>query len=132
MPALPEIDPVMVLEKVLLPEKVLSLASKVDEAAVMVMSCEPLNETPFMLRAVWRTVAEPALPETVPVRFPVALVKKRFVVEAVVAKRLVVVAAVVVLREIASKIWLAVKVLAVYVLGIVVDEWMKACTRESA
>lgn len=38
VPAFPEIEPVMVFENVLLPEKVLSLARRVDEAAVMVMS----------------------------------------------------------------------------------------------
>ncbi len=69
---------------------------RVPAAAVTVISPEPLKETPLMRRAVCRTVAEPALPETVPVTFPVrlpvAVVKKRFVVEAVVAKKLVVVA----------------------------------------
>lgn len=48
VPALPEIEPVIVLEKTLLPEKVLLLASKVDEAAVIVMSAEPLKATPLM------------------------------------------------------------------------------------
>lgn len=48
--------------KELLPEKVLLLASKVEEAAVIVMSEEPLKEVPLMLRAVWRVVAVPALP----------------------------------------------------------------------
>ena len=37
-------------------------------------------------------MAVPAFPETFPVKFPVPFVKKRFVVEALVAKRFVVVA----------------------------------------
>lgn len=48
VPALPEIEPVMVLEKVLLPPKVLLLARSVEEAAVMVMSAEPLKAVPLM------------------------------------------------------------------------------------
>lgn len=48
VPALPDIEPVMVLEKVLLPEKVLLLARSVEEAAVMVMSAEPLKAVPLM------------------------------------------------------------------------------------
>ncbi len=48
VPALPEIEPVMVFPKVLLPEKVLSLARRVDDAAVMVMSAEPLKAVPLM------------------------------------------------------------------------------------
>lgn len=48
VPALPVIEPVIVLEKTLLPEKVLLLARRVDEAAVMVMSAEPLKATPLM------------------------------------------------------------------------------------
>ena len=67
VPAFPVMEPVMVLEKVLLPEKVLLLASKVEEAAVIVMSPEPLKEVPLMFRAVWRIVAVPAFPEIEPV-----------------------------------------------------------------
>lgn len=48
VPALPVIEPVIVEEKVLLPEKVLLLASKVEEAAVIVMSLEPLKAVPLM------------------------------------------------------------------------------------
>ena len=38
-----------------------------EEAAKMVMSCEPLKATPLMFLVVWRIVAVPALPETEPV-----------------------------------------------------------------
>ena len=62
VPALPVIEPVMVLLKVLLPEKVLLLARSVEEAAVIVMSADPLKEVPLMFRAFWRMVAVPALP----------------------------------------------------------------------
>ena len=44
------------------PENVLLFASSVDEAAVIVMSAEPLNKTLLILREVCRIVAEPALP----------------------------------------------------------------------
>ena len=53
--------------KLLVPENVLLLAKSVEEAAVMVMSAEPLKDTPLIARAVWRVVAVPALPETLPV-----------------------------------------------------------------
>lgn len=85
---MPEIEPVIRDVKVLFPVKLLLLARSVDDAAVMVISAEPLNDTPLMRRGVARTVAELALP----VRFPVAEVKNKFVVDAVVAKKLVVVA----------------------------------------
>jgi hypothetical protein len=62
VPALPVIEPVMVLLNVLVPEKVLLFARSVEEAAVMVMSVEPLNAVPLMLREFWRRVAVPALP----------------------------------------------------------------------
>src|SRR3989344_2593733 len=52
----------MVLENVLAPEKVLSLARSVEEAAVMVMSAVPLKEAPLMVRAVSSAVAVAALP----------------------------------------------------------------------
>ena len=50
--------------KVVLPVKVLLSPSKVDEAALMTMLAEPLKLTPLIVRAVWRTVAVPALPLT--------------------------------------------------------------------
>ncbi len=71
MPALPEIEPVMRLSKVLLPEKVLLLARSVEEAAVIVISAEPLKAVPLMFLEVWRMVAVPALPVTEPVIVPV-------------------------------------------------------------
>ena len=64
--ALPVIEPVIVLENVLAPENVLSLASSVDDAAEMVMSAEPLNEVPLIVRAVCRVVAVEALPASAP------------------------------------------------------------------
>lgn len=67
VPALPDIEPEMVFEKVLLPEKVLLLARRVDEAAVIVMSAEPLKAVPLMFLEVSRMVAVPALPEIEPV-----------------------------------------------------------------
>jgi hypothetical protein len=48
VPALPLIEPVMVFPNVLLPEKVLSLARRVEEAAVMVMSADPLKAVPLI------------------------------------------------------------------------------------
>ncbi len=60
----------MVLSKVLLPEKVLLLARRVEEAAVIVMSAEPLKAVPLMFLEVWRTVAVPALPVIEPVMVP--------------------------------------------------------------
>jgi hypothetical protein len=59
--------PVIVLEKVFEPEKVFELAKSVDDAAVIVMSCEPLKAVPFIFLDVWRMVAVPALPDTEPV-----------------------------------------------------------------
>ena len=53
--------------KVWRPVQLLVSASSVEDAALMVMLDEPLNETPLMVRAVWRIVAVPALPETDPV-----------------------------------------------------------------
>ena len=52
VPALPEIDPVIGLEKVLFPEKVFEFASNVDEAAVTVIFAVPSNDVPFIVRAV--------------------------------------------------------------------------------
>ena len=49
------------------PEKVLLFARRVEEAAVIVMSPEPLKEVPLMFLAVWRIVALPAFPLTAPV-----------------------------------------------------------------
>src|SRR3989344_14452 len=51
----------VVEEKVLAPLHVFSFASGVEEAAVMVMSAEPLKEVSLMLRAVARIVAAPAV-----------------------------------------------------------------------
>ena len=48
-------------EKMLVPVKELLLARSVEEAAVTVMSAEPLKEVPLMLRAVARMVAAPAV-----------------------------------------------------------------------
>jgi len=98
-----EVERVMLL-KILAPEKRLSLERRVEEAAPMVMSAEPLKETPLMFLAVCKTVAEPALPETVPVKLPVPLVKNKLVEEAVVEKKLVVVALVVVELPVMSKL----------------------------
>ena len=94
----------VMLLKMLAPEKRLSLERRVEEAAPIVISAEPLKETPLMFLAVCKTVAEPALPETVPVKLPVPLVKKRLVELAVVEKRLVVVALVVVELPVMSKL----------------------------
>ncbi len=53
-----------------MPENVLLFANSVEEAAVIVMSAEPLKEVPLMLRAVARIVAAPAVREAaVPVMF---------------------------------------------------------------
>ena len=48
--------------KELSPLKVLVLARRVEEAALIVMSPEPLKETPLMFLAVSNSVAVPALP----------------------------------------------------------------------
>ena len=64
-----EVERVM-LSKMLAPVKVLLLASKVDEAAVIVMSPVPSKETLLMFLAVSRAVAVRALPVTEPVRLP--------------------------------------------------------------
>jgi hypothetical protein len=58
--ALPEMEPVMRFENVLFPLHVLEFAKRVVEA--MVMSAEPLKDTPFMSRAFWSVVAVLALP----------------------------------------------------------------------
>ena len=92
VPALPEIEPVMVDEKVLLPEKVLLLARSVEEAAVMVMSCEPSKAVPLMFLGVVRVfavLAEAAEPEIDPVMVFTAV---RLVKRAIEEKMLVVVA----------------------------------------
>ena len=70
VPALPETEPVIVLENVLLPEKVLLLAKSVEEAAVMVMLPVPSKETLLMVRAFWSAVAVDALPVRAPVNPP--------------------------------------------------------------
>jgi hypothetical protein len=112
VPALPEIEPEMVFEKVLVPLKVLLLARRVEEAAVIVIFPVPSNEVPLMVRALRRAVAVPALPETEPVivfatvsEAKLAVVAKRFVEEAMEEKRFVVVAAVVVLLVMRSKMF---------------------------
>jgi hypothetical protein len=111
VPALPEIEPEMVFEKVLVPLKVLLLARRVEEAAVIVIFPVPSNEVPFIVRALRSAVAVPAFPVIEPVmvlatvRAPkLAAAAKRLVLEAVVEKRFVVVAAVVVERVIELKI----------------------------
>ena len=50
----------------LTPENVLLFARRVDDAAVMVISAEPLNATPLMFRAVLSVVAVDALPVRAP------------------------------------------------------------------
>jgi hypothetical protein len=62
VPAFPETEPVMVLLKVLVPLQVLVSARRVEEAAKIEMSVEPLNATPLIVREVWRVVAVFALP----------------------------------------------------------------------
>ena len=58
------------LPKMLRPLHVLLLPRRVEEAAVMVMFAEPSKDVPLMVRAVARTVAEPAVKEApVPVMF---------------------------------------------------------------
>jgi hypothetical protein len=88
VPALPEIEPVMRLENVLLPEKVLLSARAVEEAAVIVMFCEPSKAVPLIFLGVVSVAAEPALPVTDP---EIGLVAERLVKEPVVEKREVVV-----------------------------------------
>ena len=63
------VERVMLL-KMLAPVKVLLLESKVEEAAVIVMSSVPLKEAPLIFLAVSRAVAVSALPVTEPVRLP--------------------------------------------------------------
>ena len=60
----------VMLSKMLAPEKVLLLASRVEEAAVMVMLAVPSKEVPLIVRAVWRAVAVEALPVRAPVTLP--------------------------------------------------------------
>ena len=62
VPALPLMDPVMVEEKVLLPEKVLELARSVEEAAVMVIGEAPVKVTPLMVLPGESAEAVAALP----------------------------------------------------------------------
>jgi hypothetical protein len=87
-----------------------------------------VSKSPLNVVVYTPLVTVPALPEMEPVIVAatvklakVALVEKRFVLEAVVEKMFVVVAAVVVDLVIESNICAAVKLLAVYVLGIVVE-----------
>ena len=67
--------------KLLAPEKVLLLAKSVDEAAKIVMSAEPLNDTPLMRRAVWSVVAVEALPEIEPLMVEVKVFEPEKVFE---------------------------------------------------
>ena len=66
VPAFPEMEPVMVLEKVLLPLNVLSLASRVVEETVMLpprATDVPLIVSEELARSVLATVAQVAWPE---------------------------------------------------------------------
>ena len=74
---------------ILFPLNVLLSARSVEEAAVMVMFDPPLNDTPLIVRGVWRRDAVPAFPEIEPVMrdektlFPVkVLLSARIVVDA--------------------------------------------------
>ncbi len=67
VPALPETEPVIVLENVFVPANVLLSARRVDVAALSVMLPVPSKDTPLIVRAFWRAVAVPALPDTAPV-----------------------------------------------------------------
>ena len=57
----------VVFWKLFVPEKVLLFASKVEDAAVIVMFAVPSKETPLIVRGVWSAVAVPAFPEMEPV-----------------------------------------------------------------
>ena len=61
-PALPEIEPVMMFEKMFVPENVLLSPRSVEEAAVTVMSVEPSKGMPLMFLVAASLVAVPALP----------------------------------------------------------------------
>ena len=50
-----------------------AFATLLGSVAVIVISAVPLNATPLIFLAVCKLVAVPALPETVPVTFPVKL-----------------------------------------------------------
>ena len=71
VPALPVIEPLIVLLKMLVPLNVLLFAKSVEEAAVTVMLEVPSKVTPLMVRPVWRAVAVEALPTSEPVSVPV-------------------------------------------------------------
>ena len=62
VPRVGSVEKVLEPENVLLPLNVLELARSVEEAAVMVMSAEPLKDVPLIERAVWKIVAVAALP----------------------------------------------------------------------
>ncbi len=71
------------LAKVLLPEKVLSFASNVEEAAVIVILVVPSKSVPLMFLPVWSAVAVEALPVRAPTNVVNhAVVPERSVVEA--------------------------------------------------
>ena len=71
VPALPVIEPLIVLLKMLVPLNVLLFASKVEDAAVITMFPVPSKVTPLMVRPVWRAVAVEALPVSEPVTLPI-------------------------------------------------------------
>ena len=60
----------VISSKMLEPLKVLLLARRVEEAAVIVMSPVPSNDVPLISLAVSSAVAVSALPVTSPTRFP--------------------------------------------------------------
>ena len=98
-------------EKLFAPLNALLFERSVLEAAVIVISCEPLNAVPLIFREVWKRLAVPALPEIEPVmvlatesvpRFAAAA--NKLVEEAVAAKNEVEVAEVVVERVIITSV----------------------------
>ncbi len=94
VPALPVMEPVIVFEKMFVPEKVLSLARSVVEAIMML--AVPSKVTPLIVRPVWRAVAVEALPVSAPTTPPLALSTpptlstEEIVVEPVTARAVVV------------------------------------------
>ena len=101
----------VIKSKILIPLNKLLFARSVEEAAVIVIFCEPSNDVPLIVRAFWRSAAVPAFPVIEPVmilptvRAPrLAAAAKRLDELAVVAKKLVEVPDVVVDRVMLSKI----------------------------
>ncbi len=80
----------------MLPLKVFASPRRVDEAAKIVMSVEPLNATPLMFREFCKMVAVEALPVSAPTTPPLALIApptlstEEMVVEPVTANAVVV------------------------------------------